>query len=285
MRGERGAFLSVRFFGQHLLERGLLTPEQLLAAIVLQETRNHKIGVYAQRRGLLTQEQAEEIATRQRTEDRRFGEIAMELGYLTLAQIDELVTMQQNDHMYLGGAIVVLGFLDKEAIERELAVFKADQARYGMTELALPANAPFAQELSMLVALTQRLALRLCDAECKWGLGMPAPPPPAPRAWTVGIDISGAVSAVYSLSCGEPVARRLARALFRAEAMTLGVDMIHDAFGEFANLVCGNGVALWARQGRRAELGPPTDGLAPPLGEGYLFPLHFPEGVLDVRVL
>jgi len=276
--------VSVKFFGQHLLEQGLLTPEQLVTAIELQETRNQKIGVYAQRRGVLTGAQAEEIAARQRTEDRRFGEIAIELGYLTIAQIDELITMQQNDHLYLGGAIVVLGYLDKAAIERELAIFKADQSRYVITELALPATAPFAHELSTLVALTQRLALRLCDAECKWGLGMPSPPPPAPRAWTVGIDISGAVSTIYTLSCAEPVARRLSRALFGAEAKTLGVDLVRDALGEFANLVCGNAVALWARQGKRAELGTPTARLAPTTGSGYLFPLHFPEGVLDVRI-
>lgn len=276
--------MSVKFFGQHLLERGLVTPEQLVAAIELQETRNVKIGAYAVRKGLLSEAQADQIAELQRTTDRRFGELAIERGCLTAAQLDELVTMQQNDHLYLGGALVVLGYLDKGTVEAELAAFKEEQARYTVTELALPADAPFAQELSVLVGLTQRLAVRLCGAECKWGLGMPAPPPPAPRAWTVGLPIVGSVTATYTLSCGEPVARRLARCLFGERAATLDAALIKDALGEFANLVCGNAIATWAKSGKRAELGTPSPGLAPGSGTGYLFPLHFPEGVLDVRL-
>src|SRR6185295_12076223 len=117
-----------------------------------------KIGVYAVRKGVITEAQAEAVAAAQRTQDRRWGELAIEMGFLTAAQI---------------GALVVLGFVTKEVIERELSAFRDDQAQYSVTELALPPSAPHAQELSVLVSLTQKMSMRLCGAECKWGVGMP----------------------------------------------------------------------------------------------------------------
>ena len=88
--------MAAKFLGQFLLERGTLTPAQLLAALDAQRASNPLLGELAIHHGMLDALQARRINERQRAEDRRFGDIALEMGWLSEGQLDVLLAAQKH---------------------------------------------------------------------------------------------------------------------------------------------------------------------------------------------
>ena len=93
--------MAAKFLGQFLLERGTLTPAQLLAALDAQRASNPLLGELAIHHGMLDALQARRINERQRAEDRRFGDIALEMGWLSEGQLDVLLAAQKKGRKLL----------------------------------------------------------------------------------------------------------------------------------------------------------------------------------------
>ena len=122
--------MPVQFFGQYLLSKSIVTPQQLLEALAYQEFETLKIGHYAVEDNYLTPAQAEQINLEQQKRDLKFGETAVAMGLLTQMQVDELLTIQRNNHVYLGEAVIAKGFASKEVIEDALRQFIQEQQRF-----------------------------------------------------------------------------------------------------------------------------------------------------------
>lgn len=120
-----------QYFGQYLLNRGLVTPEQLYQALVAQQEAHVKLGVLAISSGVLTPEQAEEIHQEQTRQDKRFGEIAVEKGYLTQEQLDKLLATQKKGHLLLGQALIDAKILNLGQLGNAL---KDYQEEYSLTD-------------------------------------------------------------------------------------------------------------------------------------------------------
>jgi hypothetical protein len=154
-----------RFFGQFLLERDVITPQALLKALSLQDQNNEPIGSLAIRRGLLTREDVTALHREQRTTDMRIGELAVGRGMLEASQADKLLDEQRRAYVRLGEALIRTGALTREVLERELAVFEAEQ-------LAEPVSAPLEPHSALVertLRLTQTLFQRLARVTVKLG--------------------------------------------------------------------------------------------------------------------
>lgn len=108
--------MNYRFFGQFLLEKGVISAEELAHALKVQEENHQYFGQYALRLGYITLEQLNELLLRQKRTSARLGELAIELGMLTHAQVKEILGRQKADHLYLGEVLVRLGYLDREEL-------------------------------------------------------------------------------------------------------------------------------------------------------------------------
>lgn len=277
--------MSVKFFGQFLLERGVVGRRALLDALDLQEARNRRIGAHAVRLGYLSEADVERINRLQLTQDKRFGELALELGLLTPEQVPELLSLQRNDAVLLGEALVELGHVERPTLERELGAFADDQAGYLVGEVIFPPGVRDPSLLAVPVDLTVKLLERLAGVSSKLGEGEREVRPPVSRLVSVTVSFSGGLTADYTLSLSTDLAARVAERILgeagpHDEATTL------DAVKELANVVCGNAAAKLAQVGRPVEIGPPASG-APRLERGQkfvLFPLHVPEGAVEVRI-
>lgn len=123
--------MSMRFFGQYLLEKGRITSQQLLHGLECQKHINTPIGTMALERGLLNAEQIKRILELQKRVNRRFGEIAVEMKYLTQEQVDDLLQDQDTNHrVLLGEALVAKGYLTLETLEKELKEYKKESERF-----------------------------------------------------------------------------------------------------------------------------------------------------------
>lgn len=116
----------INLFGKYLLERKLITPEQLQNIQKEQARTRVKLGLIAVADKLLTEKQAEEINRKQALMDKRFGDIAIEQGYLTLEQVAYLLDRQGNPYLQFGQIATERGYMTFAQIEEALRQYQED---------------------------------------------------------------------------------------------------------------------------------------------------------------
>lgn len=115
-----------QYLGQYLLNKKLISADQLCELLALEDEARVKLGVLAINNGFMTAKQVEEVHELQRTMDRRFGEIATGKGYLTMQQLNDLLSLQDSRHLGLSQAIIDKGYLTLAQLETALKQFKED---------------------------------------------------------------------------------------------------------------------------------------------------------------
>lgn len=117
-----------QFFGQFLLQKGLLTAEQLCCTFEDEASVRVKLGVLAIDKGWMTAAEAQEIHDLQKTMDQRFGDLAVSKGYLNSFQVEELLQSQRSRHLSLSQAILDRGYLSLAELTPVLELYKAEAA-------------------------------------------------------------------------------------------------------------------------------------------------------------
>lgn len=115
-----------QYFGQYLLNKAYLTPEQLGEGLEYQQNVRLKLGVLAVNAGYMTADDADKINEAQKRIDKRFGEIAVDMGYLKEEQVDELLSTQKFGYLLLGQALVDKGYLTLQEFEKAIKEYKRD---------------------------------------------------------------------------------------------------------------------------------------------------------------
>lgn len=115
-----------QFFGNYLLNKNVITQEQLLAALDKQATTRVKIGALAIHAGYMTASEVEQIFIMQTHQDKRFGELAIEKGYLSQKQLDELLDLQLPDYIILGQILADQGILTPVQLERHITDYRSE---------------------------------------------------------------------------------------------------------------------------------------------------------------
>lgn len=115
-----------QFFGGYLLNKNLVTAEDLAQAIEDKANTRARLGVLAINAGLMTAEQVEHINVAQQSVDKRFGTLAVEFGYLTEADVDRLLSEQPKDYLVLGQTLVNNGALTNAQFEDAINNYKAE---------------------------------------------------------------------------------------------------------------------------------------------------------------
>jgi len=276
--------MAVKFFGQFLVERGVVSREALLEAIALQEATNLKFGEVAKNLGILSDADIEKVHAAQRTEDLRFGDMALKLELLSQAQMDEVLTKQKNDHLYIGEALVQVGALDGEALKKQLADFKADQAVYQQDQVVLPAKVEASALCEMIVDLSYKMFTRVAQLSFRPGAPL-AVKELAANETIATMEFTGSLSGTYVLSVSAPVREQIARAVFsQADVSDESLEVLEDTVMEYVNIVCGNIAAKAAQMGKQMEILPPAIFRGPgnmpvPEGQvGLLFPICLADG-------
>lgn len=115
-----------QFFGHYLLNKGILTQNQLCEVLQSEQHSKVKLGVLAVDAGLMTAAQVESIHHLQWLQDKRFGELAIQQGYLTREQVQQLLDSQQSGHLVLMQTIADRGYMTLNEVEEALAEFRKE---------------------------------------------------------------------------------------------------------------------------------------------------------------
>ncbi len=282
--------MPVKFFGQFLMEKGIVTNELLLKAVALQDATNLKFGEMARFMGLITDADIARVHDEQRREDLQFGDMSVKLGIITMDQLKEVLARQKSTHLYIGEALIKVGAIKADDLKTHLDAFKADQAPYVVDKVAIPAGVSDSAIWELSADLTFKMLSRVANLTFRQGQCSLVKKLEA-NDTIVSIRFSGSVRAQYIVSISRDVRNTMARAILKtADVSKEGEDMLLDTVMEFANIVCGNIAAKAAQMGRNIEIAPPLvipgpSGLAvPDGGTGLLFPIYLAEGRLEIGI-
>lgn len=115
-----------QFFGHYLLEKKVITQDQLLHALTEQASTRIKLGTLAIHAGLMTANEVEHVVIMQTHKDQRFGEIAIEKGYLTKEQVNSLLERQSPEYLVLGQILVEQNILTHSQFEQLLSEYQSE---------------------------------------------------------------------------------------------------------------------------------------------------------------
>jgi CheY-specific phosphatase CheX/mannitol/fructose-specific phosphotransferase system IIA component len=276
--------MAVKFFGQFLVERGIVSREALLKAIELQEEKNLKLGEMAVAMGFVSPAEIERAHRAQFSRDIRLGDLLVEMGILTQKQLHEVMTRQKNSHLYIGEALVLVGALSNELLQQYLAEFKVDQAPYVAEQIELVAGVPHPEMWEMAADLTFKMITRMLGFPFRVGKCREVSLV-EPCFSLAALDMNGDVEARYLLSVPEALQKSVARAILQTDSVDdEPEEVLEDTLMEFVNVVCGNIAAKASQRGRIVNISPPVvirpdaSGLAVPAGHrGVCFPIHVGE--------
>lgn len=284
--------MGIQFFGQFLIDQGVISRSDLLRAIDLQEQTNLRFGDLVVKMGLMTREQTALVIRAQRHADLQFGEMAVKLGYLKSAQIDQVLEKQRREHLYIGEALVRLGVLGEERLEELLARFNQEQQTTLTEKISIPAGVSDQPVWTMVAEMTYKMLRRLTSLPFKPGPCTRTRELPD-RPIIVELGFSGSVSARYLLTLSENAQRLVARAIIERDGADS--DATEDLDGhlkEFVGLVCGNVVSKAAQLGYSIDITPArvrrdrdaAETLSP-APTGLLFPIYLTDGeVFEVTI-
>ncbi len=117
-----------QFFGSYLLNKNLISSNQLKDALDYQQSTHLKLGVLAINSGYLTAAQVKITHEAQATQDKKFGEIAIELGFLDKEKLDILLSTQKHGHLLLGQALIDKNYMTLEQFEAALKSYKNEHS-------------------------------------------------------------------------------------------------------------------------------------------------------------
>ena len=124
-----------QFFGHFLLEKQILTSEQLLRALTEQANTRIKLGTLAIHAGLMTANEVERVIILQTKQDQRFGEIAVEKGYLTSEQVNDLIERQSPEYLVLGQILVEQNIITHAQFEQLLSEYQTENELFELDML------------------------------------------------------------------------------------------------------------------------------------------------------
>ncbi|MDA8096200.1 MAG: hypothetical protein M0028_01275 [Clostridia bacterium] len=286
------------YFGHYLLNRGLITPDQLTDALDLTESVYLKLGVLAVNAGYMTASRVGKVHQMQTKVDRMFGELAIELGFLTKKQLDDLLSTQKQGHLLLGQALVDKDYLSLEQLQVALDEYKK---AYGLSEgqiyklqqgdvdeivntFVRIADSPEKALYTFYISLMLRNVIRFIDNSPR--VESSQIPEKLNAEWLVWQEITGSVNLFTAIAAEEPVFMDLARR-YSGQGLLEPDELAQASVAEFLNLHNGLFLVNMSNNGVELEMKPQLIGqnkTVTGLGTGCIVPVYLRSGRFDVII-
>ena len=268
--------MSVKFFGQFLIDQGEVDASHVREALDLMEDANPTVGEISVKQGFMTIRETVEASAAQRSRDLPFGDMAVELGMLTADQLVEILRLQRAHKIPIGEALVHLGHIETDRLGTLLDAFKADQAEYEVADIDLPDALANQCATKYILELLPRFLMRIARMQAKVGDVMPFELAPDYADIRVSVPIKGTRGLEVALVSDLEFAEQLAMAASGISPKDLDPEMVADGVGEFLNVLGGNAVSAVMKAGHRVELGPPD--YEATLSDGWIVELAVGDG-------
>lgn len=285
-----------QFFGNYLLEKDIITTEQLLDALQEQSKVHLKLGTLAIHEGYMTAGEVDNIIIMQTHQDKKFGELAIEEGYLTEEQVNALLEAQKPDYLLLGQALIEKGILTNTQFENILIEYQSDNEIYNLDltdfqkkkfDEMIHGLSDYIDELQSkrLVEYLQLLITNLIRfIGNDFTILSPLPCKEYPAVYCVNQNIDGAFTVSSYLDTTEVAAIEFA-SRYANDSFTEFDDYVKASLEDFLNLHNGLfNVNMSNTYSTELQLLPPevhTDCLLTFEDEHFILPVIYPFGTLN----
>jgi hypothetical protein len=268
--------MSVKFFGQYLIEQGEVDAGHVRAALDLLGQTNRSLGEIAVDESMMSEADVTRVNQAQRGNDRPFGDLAVELGLLSSEGLVDVLRMQRERRLMIGEALVHLGHLRVERLGPMLDAFKADQAQYELGAMSqLPDQLVNNRVAPYVLDLLPKFCMRIARLNVKVGDAQVLGEAPT-LAHRVSLPIHAHRGLDVTLLGNDEFVELLAAGTSGIAREKLDRDLVLDGVGEFLNVLAGNAISALERTGVQAELGTPDYDAE--LADGWLFDLATSSG-------
>jgi len=234
--------MATKFFGQYLLEKGLINKNQLLATLGEQRAQNPRIGYLAVTEGFISLAQAKQINQRQMSTDARFGDLAIFMGLIDSEQLDHLVDLQSRKRKYFGELLIELNYLDAETVAAELQLHQLMHREYSSKIQGLVDNHNFSQSINTSVNIIAKLFARVLSVPTRFSalateqeLEEFCESP----LQLCSITIESVKDITLSIAAEDNLMLEVASRLIGVDLLEVDFDLGLDATGEFLNIIVG----------------------------------------------
>jgi len=241
-----------QYFGNYLLESGIISAEQFKEALQQIKDQHAKLGVLAIEAGYMTPAQVEETVSTQLQVDKKFGEIALIKGYMTDFELERLLVRQSSPFSVFSQIMIDSGYMTYSTLSEHLDSYKRhcglsaggfEKFQAGdigpVIEKALPSPAGDPQKDAVIRAYTElfiRNILRFVSDHVT--IGEKPEAQSGQDCWTACQQLDGPRRLITSFSGSEDAMRHIACKF--AKASYLDFNLVRDILGEF--ITCVNGL-------------------------------------------
>lgn len=114
-----------QFFGNYLFSKGYINREQLIPALMHQDTEPVRVSTLALYSGYMSAEEIKAITNLQLKNEKTFSELAMENGFLTQEQVLELMDTEYPSFLALAQILIDNGIFTHEEFSNILADYRS----------------------------------------------------------------------------------------------------------------------------------------------------------------
>ena len=112
--------------GIELVRRGLISMEELFAAVEMQAESQPPIGQLAIRKRKMNMAQVFQVLAAQADENEPFGIIAKRMRFLTKRDIADLLLLQSEETLSIGACLMQSGVISQATLDEETTRFRAE---------------------------------------------------------------------------------------------------------------------------------------------------------------
>ncbi|MEI6305818.1 MAG: hypothetical protein WCP33_03255 [Deltaproteobacteria bacterium] len=229
--------MSQQFFGQYLVENGVITSEQLANALGMQEFSNCSFGEIANRMGILSSEEIIRINRLQQTEDLLFGEAAIQLGLLSVEQEKVILASQKENHLFIGEALTATGCISAEQLVKHLNNFEQVQNGNKTSGLDIPHVVPFPELCRCIGELSHKILSRVARIKFKPDVCEVATKIDG-NNMAIIIEFTGDVSFSYIMTFPRQIRSKIAIEILNTNEYIFEKRSLDSSVLEFARIIC-----------------------------------------------
>jgi len=239
-----------KFFGQYLIDLGVISGYDLVRVLKLQEKYNLPFGGILIKMGMMTAEQTTEIYAAQKYDDLSFGELAVKNGFLTVEQLNRALKAKEEMHMRLGQALVALGVLGREQLDKHLKNFEQQLKTSTVDDVVIPAGVSYHPVFKYIIESYCKMLLRLTDIPFHLGQGCCYGDEPFSHQVVVSIEVAGDAELQFSYGLSDKTRILLSSSLLRDDDIFLPeLSIQNKTLRNFTELVVESAITKASEEG------------------------------------
>ncbi|MBN2143958.1 MAG: chemotaxis protein CheX [Candidatus Aureabacteria bacterium] len=231
--------MDIKFFGQYLLEKNIITKVQLLEAITLQTNTNISLPILAVKLGYIDKSAHDKIQQYQIRNNLSFIEAAKQLQLISSEKLEHLIARQVSNNILLGEALVRKNILSQEQVDEHFRRFRTEQSALELEILSSISSHHYGDIIGASLQSSVNLFRYAMDVQPRIGAFYTHTSSSSDQyPWVAFQSLQGDYNFTFHLYVTEPLICQIASSLVQRRVDDIN-ELSLDAMKEFVNTIVG----------------------------------------------